>query len=217
MSNPGAYSGSTALAVYDGKLIATPFNYYGAGIYSVYAWDGSTWAVAGAYLNYENGGVTSLAVYGNRLVAGGNFVAFKNEEWESIAYTRGVAAWDGSTWGAWSALGTGFKTYANDYVRALCVFNGQLIVGGWFWEAGGVDANYIAAWSGSSWSALGSGMDGEVYALTSYMGRLIAGGVFTTAGGVSASRIELGTVPPGRRWNLGWIILSMPLLSTTGG
>jgi hypothetical protein len=46
---------------------------------------------------------------------------------------------------------------------------GKLYASGWFTTAGGVSANHVAMWDGSSWSALGSGMDGPsgptVYAL----------------------------------------------------
>jgi len=45
-------------------------------------------------------------------------------------------------------------------VQALTVFDGKLIAGGGFTIAGGVTVNFIAAWDGSSWSALGSGMKG---------------------------------------------------------
>ena len=43
--------------------------------------------------------------------------------------------------------------------------------------------------AGSGWFALGTGMNGGVYALAVYNGQLIAGGYFTTAGGVSANCI----------------------------
>ena len=68
-----------------------------------------------------------------------------------------------------------------------------LYAGGEFTSAGGVAANYIAKWNGSSWSALGSGMNGIVYALTVFDDgsgpALYAGGVFTIAGGVAANHI----------------------------
>lgn len=55
----------------------------------------------------------------------------------------------------------------------------------------------IARWDGSSWSALGSGLNGSVYALEIYNDgggqKLFAAGDFTVAGGVAASRIA--------RWN----------------
>ena len=35
--------------------------------------------------------------------------------------------------------------------------NGDLVVGGYFTEAGGQPADYVASWDGSSWSPLGTG------------------------------------------------------------
>ncbi|NIO09565.1 MAG: hypothetical protein GTO40_16810, partial [Deltaproteobacteria bacterium] len=72
----------------------------------------------------------------------------------------------------------------NYTVRALTVYGSELIAGGDFTTAGEVAAMYIASWDGSSWSALGSGMNDFVYALTVYDSKLIAGGWFTTSGEV---------------------------------
>ena len=58
----------------------------------------------------------------------------------------------------WSDVGGGMC----DWVNASVVYNGELVVGGRFTCAGGVPANYIAKWNGTSWSALGTGMDGWV-------------------------------------------------------
>src|SRR6185295_11528741 len=51
----------------------------------------------------------------------------------------------------WSEVGGGMC----DWVNASVVYNGELVVGGRFTCAGGVSANYIAKWNGTSWSALG--------------------------------------------------------------
>ena len=68
--------------------------------------------------------------------------------------------------------------------------SGNLYAGGAFTTAGGVSANNIAKWNGSSWSAIGSGTNGRVSALGfDNSGNLYAGGAFTTAGGVSANNI----------------------------
>ena len=64
-----------------------------------------------------------------------------------------------------------------------------LVVGGEFSVAGTIAANNIAAWDGSSWQTLGSGMNERVHALAVYNGELIAGGRFTTAGGAERSHI----------------------------
>jgi len=86
---------------------------------------------------------------------------------------------------AWYGLGAG----VNGPVYALTVYNGELIVGGNFTEAGGVPWHYIARWDGSAWRPLGSGVNGHVYALTVYNGELIAGGAFWGAGEVECNSI----------------------------
>jgi hypothetical protein len=81
-------------------------------------------------------------------------------------------------------------------VSALALDSGaNLYAGGGFTNAGGVNANFIAKWDGSVWSALGAGM-GSVYpgaginALAfDAKGNLYAGGAFTYAGGVLATNI----------------------------
>jgi hypothetical protein len=63
-----------------------------------------------------------------------------------------------------------------------------------------VTVNFIAAWNGSTWSALGAGMDNDVYALAVSGTTLYAGGGFTNAGGVTATNIA--------KWNgSAWLAL----------
>jgi hypothetical protein len=83
-------------------------------------------------------------------------------------------------------------------VYALAASGSNVYAGGFFTNAGGIAANYIAKWNGSSWSVLGSGMNGGVLALALSGSELYAGGYFTTAGGkVSAyvARAYLPTLP----------------------
>ena len=67
-----------------------------------------------------------------------------------------------------------------------------MYVGGDFLTAGGIAAQRIARWDGTSWSALGA-LNGPVSALSVFddgLGpALYAGGDFTTAGGLAANRI----------------------------
>ena len=63
---------------------------------------------------------------------------------------------------------------------------GNVYIGGEFTFAGTVAANYIAKWDGTTWSALGSGVDYYVGALAVSGSDLYVGGSFTNAGGVSA-------------------------------
>src|ERR1041385_2704405 len=78
-------------------------------------------------------------------------------------------------------------------IRAFASFNGELIAGGSFTNAGGTPVNNIARWNGSMWQPLGTGTNGAVQALAVFNNELIAAGVFTTAGGVTVNRIA--------RWN----------------
>jgi hypothetical protein len=106
-----------------------------------------------------------------------------------------IARWDGT---AWRALGSGVAgTDSPPAVNALAFGpDGSLYAGGLFTAAGGVPANYVARWDGSTWHALGSGMGGpsypapRVYSLAVGTGGLLyAGGLFTTAGGTPAAYI----------------------------
>jgi hypothetical protein len=66
----------------------------------------------------------------------------------------------------------------NGTVSALAVYNGELIAGGAFTTAGGVAANRIARWNGSSWQGI-AGLDNTVLALHVHKGELVAGGLFS--------------------------------------
>ena len=73
---------------------------------------------------------------------------------------------------------------ANGQVNAAVIDgSGNLYIGGNFTIVGNVIATNIAKWNGSSWLALGSGMNGYVDALAVSGSTVYAGGEFTTAGG----------------------------------
>ncbi len=131
---PGVQGTVYALMEYEGKLIAGGlFSQIGNAVASGIAeWDGLEWGSIGTYggdvlISPTLGGVpfvTALFPYGNLLVAGGFFQAI-----DSTAANM-IASWDGSTW---SPLSTGM----DGAVRALTIFNGNLIAGGSFTQAGG--------------------------------------------------------------------------------
>ncbi|MEQ1633419.1 MAG: hypothetical protein ABL997_13665 [Planctomycetota bacterium] len=106
-----------------------------------------------------------------------------------------IARFDGTSW---QPLGSGLAPFPvlQPTAALLVEPNGDLVVGGDFTFAGGVQVNGIARWNGTSWSAFGTGMtlNSRVRALARMPnGDLVAGGTFTTAGGVPASGIA--------RWN----------------
>ncbi|MGA2747387.1 MAG: hypothetical protein ABSG59_01315 [Verrucomicrobiota bacterium] len=192
---PGFSIFVSALAVSGGTLYAGGDITTAGGVTArgVAAWNGSNWSALGSGLSGYLGQVDALAVSGGTLYAGGAFTTAGG------VTANGIAAWNGSNW---SAVGSGMGGAPTEgpEVYALAVSDTNLYAGGWFTNAGGVAANYIAAWSGSTWSALGSGMGGvpiegfegpHVYALAVSGTNLYAGGWFTTAGGVAANNIAV--------------------------
>ncbi len=90
----------------------------------------------------------------------------------------------------WTPLGSGTNNGVDQYgVNAMTYFSGKLYVGGYFTHAGGAAASRIAEWDGSSWEALGSGVDNTVYSLTISGGSLYVVGEFLNAGGSPAKYI----------------------------
>jgi len=182
----GIDSRLTCLGEYDGKLIAGGiFNSAGGvpGTHGIAAWDGTAWSSLGGGLGGAFWGeAIAMTVWNGKLIVGGDFTLAGGVS------AREIAAWDGSSW---SALGTGMTGNGDmlTNVYGLTVFDGRLIACGSFLAAGGVTVNYIAAWDGGSWSALGTGMNGPVGSLAIYDGRLVAGGSFTVAGGVAANNV----------------------------
>lgn len=86
-----------------------------------------------------------------------------------------------------TTLGSGM----NGDVNALAVDNANniLYAGGLFTQAGGQPANKIAKWNGTSWQPMGTGVQGNVYAMLFHAGRLYVGGSFTSVDGTSAINV----------------------------
>lgn len=158
----------------------------------VAVWNGVSWVSIGEANNL----IEDLVVFddgsGPALYAAGWFTMIGG-----IAASR-IARWDGTSW---SALGTGVAGSASPLrVRTLEVFDDgtgpALYAGGNFASAGGVaDTKGIARWDGSGWSAVGSGVVGDVRIIkTLDLGggpSLHAGGLFSTLGAVTASIVAV--------------------------
>ncbi len=73
----------------------------------------------------------------------------------------------------WTALGGGTN---GEVTTMLKLANGDLLVCGSFTQAGSVAANGVAVWNGTSFTALGGGIQGEVNAAVEFNGALYIGG-----------------------------------------
>lgn len=68
--------------------------------------------------------------------------------------------------------------------------SGTCFAVGLFAAAGSTPANNVAFWDGTSWQAVGGGVDGEVFdCVLLPNGDLVVGGTFTMAGGVAANNV----------------------------
>jgi hypothetical protein len=152
-------------------------------------WDGRNWSTLGTGVNGRKDAFGSPAVYalatsGNDLYAGGRFATAGD------VLANGIAKWNGHTW---VALGGGVRTGIYEgVVRALAIQGQDLYAGGQFIDAGGEAAYNIAKWSGGRWSALGTGIRGnleEVLSLGVSGNDVYAGGRFIMAGDRHASNI----------------------------
>ena len=162
-------------------------------------WDGTRWSALSQTTTYGvvngvntstggKGTVYALAVSGSTVYVGGYF------SYAGGTAANNVAKWDGTRW---SALGTGVANSTNStslaYVYALAVSGTTLYAGGDFVLAGGLTANRVAKWNGTTWSALGTGSangtNATVYALATLGTSVYVGGTFTTAGSLAANRI----------------------------
>ena len=158
-------------------------------------WDGVSWSAIGGP-TWSDADIFALAVYddgtGAALYAGGLFITIDGRVMNSIA------RWDGVSWSPLTGpSGTGVNGWVYDLATYDDGSGAALYATGWFNEAGGVEADYIARWDGAAWSPLhgpsGAGLDDSGVALAVYDDgdgpRLYVGGRFTSADGKTVNRV----------------------------
>lgn len=132
--------------------------------------------------------VKAVAIYDGKLFAAGGWITAGD------VVANGVAQWDGESWSALDG-GLGSLDGCGPSARTLAVYGDRLVVGGYFDMAGGQEMHNVAAWDGSQWHPLGSGIDDhqcevdDVIALAAYNGDLYAGGYFTYVNGIEVNHI----------------------------
>ncbi len=166
-------------------------------------WNGSTWSALGAgqtctpLICLSDGAlkntVTAIAISGGDVFVGGNFLNA-----DDIPEADFIAMWNSSAWSAVGSNGSGDGA-VNNGVGAIAVSGSDVYVGGSFTNAGGIaEADRIAKWNGSAWSALGSNgagdgaLDNGVRAIAISASGVYVGGGFRNAAGISeADQIAL--------------------------
>jgi hypothetical protein len=136
-----------------------------------------TWSALGTGVGGVGGAtgasVYSMEVFSGNLYVGGNFTSAGG----STVY--GLAKWDGVNW---TTVGSAPSLSA--WVLSMKTFNSNLYIGGYFLDGAGISAgDNIIKWDGTSFSAVGSGLDEMVKTLTIYNSELQAGGGFSLPGG----------------------------------
>jgi N-acetylneuraminic acid mutarotase len=193
-SSNGVFGGSVyALAVVGNEVVVGGSFTEAGGVSANYVarfnTQTNTWSSLGTgSSNGVNSVVNALAVVGNEVFVGGSFTSAGGVS------ARRVARFNTQT-NTWSTLGTGSSNGVSGEVRALAVVGNEVFVGGFFTEAGGVSANYVARFNTqtNTWSSLGTGssngVSGSVSALAVVGNEVVVGGFFSSAGGVSANYV----------------------------
>ncbi len=179
-SGPRLYVGAWNMTAAGGVPVSGLARWDGSGWSTVPGWNGG---LAYDFTVFDDGAGPALYVSGYASVAGYP---------PGLAYYHRLMRWDGATWiGVLSS-----PSIAHFYaLQAFDDGGGPALFGaGGFYTVGGVAANHIARWDGSTWSALGAGIssawahDLEVFDDGSGPALLVAG-TFPVAGGASANGV----------------------------
>lgn len=128
-----------ALTTHNNDLIAGGLFTSAGGMSAnhIASWNGTSWSslgggMSGIFYQY----VFALTSFNGKLIAGGYFTHSDG------IMTNGISQWDGTSW---SPIGSGLWYPANVYgAHTFCVYGTDLIVGGLFVNAGGVNTSHIA-------------------------------------------------------------------------
>lgn len=181
----------------------------------------STWSALGAVgdkngFNGVNGDVLAMAVNGNTLYVGGTFPFAHNTNTEKVLANH-LATWNGTTWGVLGNPSSTAVNGVNGTVTELLFTDNSLYVGGLFTSGlntnGATNANGVARWTGSSWSALGTGVgstgngvNDEVLTMVAGGSNVYVGGNYTEAYNNTSSKVTTDMLA---RWNgTAWSTLS---------
>ena len=181
-----------AMEVFEGELyLGGSFpQANGVLVRGIAAYDGSGYRKLG--VGVGSGSVLAMHVWNSQLVVVGSFRS------AGPVVAEGMAAYDGANWSFIGSALTPNEYYSQMRVTAVGDYHGRLIVGGFFdsiqFGLGlPVDAMRIAAFDGTGWAPLGSGLSTStldpVRSLAVIDDALWVGGYITYAGGNRSSHV----------------------------
>ncbi|MBC8426822.1 hypothetical protein H8E07_22135, partial [bacterium] len=97
--------------------------------------------------------------------------------WSLLAAPLLAAPGDENWDTGWSLPGTDAE------VTSVIEYGGDLVITGFFDYVGDVAADGVARFDGTSWSAIGAGVPGDIYCSVIYGGDLYVGGEINDGGG----------------------------------
>jgi hypothetical protein len=177
LSGSNVYVGGTFTTVRDTSNAAIP------NAVRLAKWNGSVWSAMDGVTSPLSDAVFAMALSGTDLYIGGNFNSLNG-----MNEISKVAKWDGATWSALGNNGSGGGSL-NGGVYSIATGGSYVFVGGVFSDIYNgftqlTEADNIARWDGSNWSAMGSNSAGDgsidlpVYALAVVEDDVWAGGDF---------------------------------------
>jgi len=142
----------TGFTNYQGDLVAANL---AAGTGQLYRFDGASWQAFGGTMS---GVARAMAANGNDLFVAGQMSSACGGL--SVIAVNNIYRWDGS---GCHALGSGVtSTAVFEGIDDLAMHGSDLYATGRFDVAGGLPANSLAKWNGSSWQPLGLGIMNDI-------------------------------------------------------
>tara|TARA_R110002050_G_scaffold300722_2_gene471953 strand:+ start:100304 stop:101731 length:1428 start_codon:yes stop_codon:yes gene_type:complete len=137
---------------------------------------------------YYSNGVFALSLYQNNLYVGGNGRS------SSGSLMNGIMMWDGMNW---QESGGGITNVSNlGGVNDMIEYDGDLYIGGMFYQNNHSKENLIARWDGKNWKSVGGGFgwglgpgSETIDVMAVHGGYLYVAGQFQTPGGIPANSV----------------------------
>ncbi len=171
--------------IYVGGNFSSPL-YPNDTIQDIIRYSNGQWKSVAGGLKGSLSEIASMVVYNGELYIAGSFSLSEGNVGNYIQ------KWNGTEW---SDVGGGVMGLNgnNGQITKLFIYDNKIYAVGVFSYAGGIWAEHIASWDGTSWCALGGNFDNTVGAGCFYKDTLYVGGGFWTVDGDSVNYIAKWT------------------------